>query len=115
MDVILAELLEQIVMILAGLALTAVGSIGSFYITKLVSHLKEEELLAKVSTYVRWVEQAPAFQEFAGEERFEIVFSKIAQWCEANGIPVVEDELAILIEDAVKQMKDAAQPIYTGE
>lgn len=107
------DLAQQGVMVLAGLMLTAVSLIGSFYIRKLIRHLKQEELLGTVRRYVKWAEQAPFMGDFPGEEKFEVVFGNIMAWAKRNGIPVDEDELGIMIEAAVKEMKDAAAPLLT--
>lgn len=115
MEPIYLELLEQAVMVIAGLIFSALGALGSYYISKLVNHLREQEKLEIVSRYVRWAEQAPAFKDFPGEQKFEMVFSMAMQWLEDHGIPVDEDELAVMIENAVKLMKEAAAPMYAGE
>lgn len=111
MQEIWMELAKEGVMALAGLVLTGLGLFGSFYISKLMSRIKEKELLDTVARYVRWAEQAPAFKEWTGGEKFEIVFSKAIQWAHDNRIPINEDELAIMVEEAVQRMKAAMEPL----
>ena len=115
MSPIFLEVAEQGIMVLAGLAFTALGAIGTYYINKLVGHLRDEEALEMVGRYVRWAEQAPAYQDFDGAEKFELVFTKAVMWMRENGLKVNEEELAVMIEAAVQQLKKAAEPLYMGE
>jgi hypothetical protein len=115
MDAIFSDLLEQVVMIVAGLLFSALSAFGTYYINKLIAYLKEKQALETVGRFVRWAEQAPAFQDWSGEQKFEIVFSKAMQWFSDNGIDLPEDEVAIMVEDAVKKMKEAATPLYEGK
>lgn len=107
-------ILQDGAMIIAGLAFTALSALGTFYIKKLIGFLQEKEALQIVSRYVRWAEQAPAFQDFSGEQKFELVFSKAMQWLKDKGININEDEVAIMVEEAVQVLKSAASPIYYG-
>ena len=115
MDPILTEVAQQGVMVLAGLVFTALGAIGTYYINKLVGYLRQREALETVGRYVRWAEQAPAYQDFEGQEKFELVFTKAVMWMKDKGLKVDEEELAIMIEAAVQQLKDAADPLFAGE
>jgi hypothetical protein len=115
MDGIFLDVTQQAVMVVAGLLFSALSAVGTFYMRKLIAYLREKELLQIVSRYVRWAEQAPAFQDFSGEEKFEIVLSKVIMWLDGQGLDINEDELAIMVEEAVKKMKEAALPLYTGE
>ena len=115
MSPIFLEVAEQGIMVLAGLAFTALGAIGTYYINKLVGHLRDEEALEMVGRYVRWAEQAPAYQDFDGAEKFELVFTKAVMWLTKQGIDVDPEELEAMIEAAVQQLKTAAEPLYLGE
>jgi hypothetical protein len=115
MNEVFLEIGQDAIMTLAGLFFMALSAVGTLYVKRLISYLKEKQALTTVSRYVKWVEQAPAFQDFVGEQKFEVVFAKAMQWLEDNNIPVDEDALAIMIEEAVKNMKAAAEPLYTGE
>jgi len=109
------DILQNGIMVIAGLVFSALSAIGTLYVGKLIAYLKDKQLLEVVARYVRWAEQAPAFQDFSGEEKFGIVFAKAMQWAEDNGFAVDEDELETMIENFVKEMKEAAKPLYTGE
>jgi len=111
MQEIVLEVASQATMALLGLVLMAVSAFGSFYIKKAIAHLEEKNLVETVRRYVRWVEQAPAFQQWTGEEKFEIVMSKALQYAEGKGLKINADEIGIMIEEAVRIMKEAASPL----
>jgi DNA polymerase I-like protein with 3'-5' exonuclease and polymerase domains len=114
MSPILLEVAQDAIMVAAGLVFTLLGAVGTYYINKLVTALKQKEALEIVGRYVRWAEQAPAYQDLEGGQKFELVFGKVVAWLEANGISVNSEELAVMIESAVQQLREAALPIYEG-
>jgi len=109
------DVVQQGIMVIAGLLFSALGALGTFYVQKLIGYLKEKQLLEAVSRYVRWAEQAPAYQDWSGGEKFDLVFASVCQWAENNGFAINEEELEVMIENFVKEMAEAAAPLYTGE
>ena len=111
MDQIWLDIAGEAVTVIAGLALFALSTIGAFYLRKLMAYLAEKDQVETVAQLVHWVEQAPAFKQWTGEEKFAIVLSKAVSKLRTRGIAVNEDEIAIKIEDAVLRMKQAAAPV----
>mgnify|MGYP001046564794 CR=1 FL=1 len=113
MDQIWLDIAGEAITVVAGLAFFALSTVGAFYIKKLMVYLQEKEQVEMVAQLVHWVEQAPAFKEWTGEEKFAMVMNTAYQWLEDRGLTVDQDEVAAMIEEAVLLMKEAAAPILS--
>lgn len=69
--------------------------------------LEQKEKYARVAVF--GIERA--LQEFDGAEKFVGAKQALLDWTKANNIPLAEEELDLLIENAVTQMKDEGKEI----
>ncbi len=115
MESILLGATSQIVTIITGAVFTGLGTLCAFYVNRLINRLKRRDLVEEVSRYVRWVEQSPSYENYSNEDKFNIVFSRARMHATQYGIPMDDEKITIIVESAVKQMKEAEGKKVKGE
>lgn len=106
---ILTEALLQIVgIVVAGLISLVALKVKDFLKTEEnATQLKQKESYAKLA--VEAVELI--FKEFEGEEKLRQAKEKLLHWAEENNIPISDEEITVLVESAVKKLKDEGKEI----
>jgi len=105
MTPILVEVLKEAIVTLAGAAFVGLAGIIGFHFSKLTSRIKRKDLIEEVELYVLWAEQKDCFQDKTNEEKYNAVFEKGMNWASDNGVNVGVSEMDIIVESAVKRMK----------
>ena len=105
MTSILVQVLQSAITTLAGAAFIGLAGIIGIYFNKLTGHIKRKELISTIENYVLWAEQKPSFKTKTNEEKYMLVFEKGMSAAIDIGISVSEGEMDIMVESAVKKMK----------
>jgi len=99
------QLLQQLVTTLAGAAFVGLSTLAGFYVKRLTEKVQRKTLMEEISRYVKWAEQSPSFIKYTGKQKYMAVAEKAKLWGKQNDISLTDDELMILIESSVKDMK----------
>ena len=107
MTSIIVQVLQSAITTLAGAAFVGLAGIVGLYFNKIINNLKRKELIAEVERYVLWAEQKPVFKEKTNEEKYMLVFERGMNFATENKISIGEGEMDIIVESAVKKMKQS--------
>lgn len=105
MDTIWLGVLQQLITTLSGVAFIGLSTIAGIYVKKLTTNLQRKSLKLEIDSFVRAAEQSPSFKEYTGEQKYEVVKARAITWSKDNSVNLTEDELMVLIESSVKDMK----------
>lgn len=96
---------------LINLLVVVIGLVASFVGAKGTQFLKEKGIAAQLESKKNYVDivvkaMQQIYQEADGSEKLENAKSELIELFNKNGIKFTEEELNLLIESAVKGMKD---------
>lgn len=99
---------------LVNLLIVIVGGAVTIGTTKTTAYLKEKGILAQVESKQNYVDIAvqavqQMYQESNGDEKLEVAKDYVIKLFRENNIPVSDGEIKLLIESAVKGMKDGIE------
>lgn len=106
--------MENLQQELFNLAVSVLTTCAGIVTTYVVRYLKNKGLIAKLETkkqLVNFVVYAieQAYEHLKGEEKLNLAKVELAKLFKEKNIKINEQELNILIEACVKQMKESAQ------
>lgn len=104
--------LGNVLSAILGIVVTGVTTMGGFYISKLSKKLKMDSLEKEIFRFVRWAEQAPRFALSDGQAKLYTVLENARLYAKENNISITDERLDIMVEAAVKVMKEAENPIW---
>ena len=114
METIWLGVLQQLITTLSGVAFIGLSTIAGIYVKKLTTSLQRKNLEKEISQYVHAAEQSPSFKGYSGEQKYDVVLARAKTWAKDNSVLLTDDELMILIESSVKDMK-LAGPILRAK
>lgn len=106
------EAILQILGAVLSLAVTAIGIYGTQFLRNnvfLQNLAKKKEI---TSIIVKFVEQA--YKEIDGVDKLSKAKEEVLKWANNIGLKITEQELDIMIESAVKDLKLASQSVTTN-
>lgn len=114
------ELLVEAGLEIIGILITALIAWVSFRVQEWLKVDKNRKQLQSVEDYAYLAIQAIeiAFNDLDGEEKFKQAKNRLYHWADKKNIPMDETELEVLIESAVKRLKDEGKEIkdiYKGD
>ena len=104
METFWSGILRDIITTVVGAAFVGISTMLGFYIKRITDNLKYQSLVNYVDKSVRWAEQYPAFKDYEGEQKFNIVFARSQRYARDNGVSISDEELLMLVEAAVQVM-----------
>lgn len=112
----MAELIEVLTDAGVQIVTILVGALISWLALKIREWLKTEENATKLKQKERYARLAVEavelmFNELEGEQKLIEAKERLLKWAEKNQIPIGEDELRVLIESAVVQLKKEGKEI----
>jgi hypothetical protein len=102
MESIWLSFLQQVITVIVGTVITAVGGLVGFYINRLINRIKKKELVDEVERRVRWIEKTKG--DIEGQQKKEIVMDAVREWALENRVSVSMSELDVIVEAAVLNM-----------
>ena len=97
--------LQQLVTTVSGVAFIGLSTISGIYVKKLITTLQRKNLKIEIDSFVKAAEQSPSFKDYSGEQKYEVVRARAITWGKDNNVTLTDDELMVLIESSVKEMK----------
>jgi len=110
MDTIWIDVLQQLITTISGVAFIGLSTIAGIYVKKLTTSLQRKNLKLEIDSFVKAAEQSPSFKDYTGEQKYEVVKARAITWSKDNDVTLSEDELMVLIESSVKDMR-LSEPI----
>lgn len=97
----LGNVLGEIIVAIAGLFVTGIGTVGAFYLRKLDSNLKKKDLRDEINRYVEFAKKSKSFSLMTTEEKTQTVFEKARSYADESQIKISDRELLILVEGSM--------------
>lgn len=112
----MVEVVEILVQALTQIMTILVGALISWVALKVKDWLKTEEnanWLKQKESYARIAVEAVElmYRELEGEQKLMESKNRLLHWADENKIPISDEEIRVLIESAVKQLKDEGKEI----
>ncbi len=104
---LIQNLIVDVILALVGVAAFAARGliqVGIVYLRGKIGDRNFDSLMSYADMTVRFIEQAPAFQELTGDKKKELAIVEILKFCEEYKLPVDRALIDKVIESAVQIM-----------
>ncbi len=112
------EMVNQLVLTVATLLLTALTGLASLAIHKVDIYFKSKMgaenydfMKSLAATVVRALEQSPAYKDFDGAKKKEAAIMQLVQLANRYGIPLAADTIERIVEEEVQRMNSELKDI----